>query len=502
MQNDETELDYSSHKGMYRRSSICPPQRYGRRVWPLKIKNIQMKATISKYIVCILLLTAAASCKKSFLELSPISNANVNDFYKTAADINNAVMAAYSIHKKIYTDNFASQSILDEVRSDNTTMVQLDVLDRFIRDTGKEWYGWSWDKCYRAIYMCNLVLEKAEPVDMDETLKNQYDAEARFLRAITYFELVRNFGGVPLVTETTKSLDPASVQIPRNSVDEVYAQIITDLKFAMDNLPAEYSSGDIGRATRYAAEGMLGKVYLTTGDKQSAETALRDVVSSGRYHLLDTYAEVWDVNNRNSAESLFELQFRATTDPSPMENYFGSQAATGIPGGGYGYNLATDDLVNTYEPGDIRKDVSMAVDANGVYYAIKFNDPTMTSGFNSSHNFPILRYADVLLLLAEAIGESPEAYDLINQIRDRAHLPHISAATPGTFADKLLHERRVELAFENHRWHDLLRFGVAVQVMNQALASLGITINDDDLLMPIPQTAISTNPNLEQNPGY
>jgi hypothetical protein len=108
----------------------------------------------------------------------------------------------------------------------------------------------------------------------------------------------------------------------------------------------------------------------------------------------------------------------------------------------------------------------------------------------------------VLLLLAEAIGESDEAYDLINQIRDRAHLPHISAATPGTFADKLLHERRVELAFENHRWHDLLRFGVAVPVMNQALASLGITINNDDLLMPIPQTAISTNPNLEQNPGY
>jgi hypothetical protein len=463
---------------------------------------MQMKATISKYMICILSLTAAASCKKSFLELSPISNANVNDFYKTAADINNAVMAAYAFHKKIYTDNYDSQCILDEVRSDNTTMVQYDVLDRFIHDTGKEWYGWSWNECYRAIYMCNLVLEKAEPVDMDETLKNQYNAEVKFLRAITYFELVRNFGGVPLVTETAESLDPASVQIPRNSADEVYAQIIADLKFAVDNLPAEYSSGDIGRATSGAAEGMLGKVYLTTGDKQSAEAALRDVVNSGRYHLLDNYADVWDVNNRNSAESLFELQFRAVTDPSPMENYFGSPAAVDIPGGGVGYNLATSDLVNTYEPGDVRKAASMKADPNGVYYTIKFNDPAMTSKFNSGHNFPILRYADVLLLLAEAIGESPEAYDLINQIRDRAHLSPIDAATPGTFADKLLHERRVELAFENQRWHDLLRFGVAVPVMNQALASMGITINDDDLLMPIPQTAISTNPNLQQNPGY
>ena len=105
-------------------------------------------------------------------------------------------------------------------------------------------------------------------------------------------------------------------------------------------------------------------------------------------------------------------------------------------------------------------------------------------------------------MLAEAIGESTEAYDLINEIRKRAKLPPVNASTPGTFNDKLLHERRVELAFEDHRWHDLLRFGVAVPVMNKALASLGITIGNDDLLMPIPQTAISTNPNLEQNPGY
>jgi hypothetical protein len=460
-----------------------------------------MKSIISKYAI-ISFIILLAGCSKDFLDLTPISNANINDFYKTGADMNNAVMAAYSFHKKLYSTDFSSQSILDEVRSDNTTMVQLDVLDRFIHDTGKEWYMWSWDKCYQAIYMCNLVLEKGEGVEMDATLKNQYFAEVRFLRAIIYFELVRNFGGVPLIIETPKSLDAGSVQVTRNTVDEVYAQIIQDLQFAIQNLPAQYNSNDIGRATKGAAEGMLGKVYLTTGDKASAEAALRDVVNSGLYHLLDTYPEVWDVNNRNSAESLFELQFKATTDPSPMENYFGSLYAVGIPGGGYGYNLATEDLVNAYEPGDVRKDISMTPDPNGVYYAIKFNDPLMTSGFNSSHNFPILRYADVLLLLAEAIGESTEAYDLINQVRKRAKLPPISASTPGTFNDKLLHERRVELAFEDHRWHDLLRFGVAVPVMNKALASLGITIGNDDLLMPIPQTAISTNPNLEQNPGY
>src|SRR5690606_21110900 len=130
-----------------------------------------------------------------------------------------------------------------------------------------------------------------------------------------------------------------------------------------------------------------------------------------------------------------------------------SQAAT-IPGGGLGYNIATEDLVDDFETGDLRKNL-MKADPNGVYYTIKYDDPGMTSANNSNHNFPILRYSDVLLMLAEATGESGDSYDLINEVRDRAGLGPIDASTPGTFEEKLLHERRVELAFENHRWHDL-----------------------------------------------
>lgn len=462
-----------------------------------------MKTRINIVAVALIVSVTFVQCAKD-LELSPISNANTNDFYKTPQDIDNAVIAAYKFHKAIYTNNFSVQSVLDEIRSDNTTMVQLDVLDRFVPDTGKEWYGWSWDACYKGIYMCNLAIEQAEKVEMDQTLKNQYIAEARFLRALLYFELVRNFGGVPLVTSTPTDFSPESVQVSRDEPSAIYTQIIDDLTFASQNLPAEYPSAYVGRATSGAANGMLGKVYLTTGDKTKALEALRAVENSNRYRLMDTYAEVWDINNENNAESLFELQFKPVTDGSPMQNLFSSIAAPGIPGGGLGYNLATQDLVDAFEPGDLRKDITMTSDPNGVYYTIKYNDPSMTAGNNSGHNFYVLRYADVLLMLAEALGESPEAYGYINQLRDRAGLAAIDGSTPGTFEEKLLHERRVELAFENHRWHDLLRFGVAIPVMNAHFQNIGldITIDENDLLMPLPQTAISSNPNLQQNPGY
>jgi len=457
----------------------------------------------STYILAISAVLLMSSCTKD-LELSPISNANTADFYKTAKDIDNAVIAAYKFHKQLYSANFSVQSVLDEIRSDNTTMVQLDVLDRFVKDTGKEWYGWSWDGCYKAIYMCNLAIEKAETVDMDATLKNQYIAEARFLRALVYFELVRNFGDVPLVTATPVSFDAESVQVPRDPAAEIYTQIIADLQFASQNLPVSREGNNIGRATKGAADGMLGKVYLTTGDKTSALESLRAVVSSNQYRLMDTYAEVWDIDNENNAESLFELQFKPVTDGSPMQNLFSSIGAVGVPGGGLGYNLATSELVSAFEPGDERFAITMTEDPNGVYYTIKYNDPAMTAGNNSGHNFYILRYADVLLMLAEALGETPESYGYINEIRDRAGLGDIDESSAGSFAEKLLHERRVELAFENHRWHDLLRFGVAIPVMNAHFQEIGldITISENDLLMPIPQTAISANPKLEQNPGY
>jgi starch-binding outer membrane protein, SusD/RagB family len=459
------------------------------------MKNFNFKYAV----IALILLIGIAGCKKSFLNLAPISNANVNTFYKTAADINNAVLAAYKMNKGVYINNLAAMAQLDEVRSDNTSDDAR--IDNFVNDSGVEWWYWTWDQLYRTIYACNIVIEKAPGVTMDAGLQKQYIAEAKFLRALTYFELVQNWGGVPLVTATPTDLSASAVDVPRNTKAEVYALIVSDLVSAAQDLPASYTGASVGRATSGAANGMLGKVYLTSGDPTDARTVLTKVVNSGLYSLLPTYAQVFNINSRNSAESLFELQFTENTDPSPLESYFAS-GASGRPGGGYYYMQPTPDFVNSFESGDPRKDVTLAVDVNGNYFCSKFDDPAMTSFANSSHPFPILRYADVLLLLAEADGESPEAYALINEVRERATLPDISAATPGTFSDKLLHERRVEFGFEYQRWHDLLRFGVALQVMNTFLAPQGITIDATRLLDPISQNTLSANPKLVQNPGY
>jgi starch-binding outer membrane protein, SusD/RagB family len=462
-----------------------------------------MKNKIHIGLAAFLLLGFLTSCEK-FLDLAPISQANTEAFYKTPADLDNAVIAAYKYHKLIFSNDFCSQHILDEFRSDNTGVSDLvDPTDNFTKDTGKEWYMWSWDKCYKAIYTCNVAIEKSAGVEMTEEELNPLLAELRFLRAITYFELVRNYGGVPLILETPKSLDADVVNVFRNTVDEVYAQIIADLIFAEANLPVSYTSDKfIGRATKGAADGFLGKVYLTLGRKTEAEAALRKVTTYG-YDLLPDYASIFDASNGNNKEIIFELQFRGTTDACPFIYMFTSMQVDVKPG--LGYNKGTQDLYDSFEPNDPRRDLSMAKDNVGLYYCVKYKDPAANPNSDANNNIPLMRYSEIKLLLAEALGESAESYNLINQVRNRVGLPNISSSTPGTFAEKLLHERRVEFAFENQRWHDLLRFGVAIDVMNAFFAKEkggAVTIGPNDLLFPIPNFTMLNNPNLEQNPGY
>jgi hypothetical protein len=279
----------------------------------------------------------------------------------------------------------------------------------------------------------------------------------------------------------------------------------------MDALPVSYSGSDVGRATSYAANALLGKVYLQKGDNASAVTVLRKVVFAGTpYSLLPNYADLWNPSTKNSAESIFEIQFLRPLNGSPLWNNF-APSSLNVPGGTDGSvapNTPNPDLIAEYEPGDSRYAASIGYDANNLAYILKFKDPGVIVGNDANNNFPILRYADALLLLAGAIGETPEAYGFINQVRARAQLAPISAATAGTFMDKLMHERRVELAFECHRWHDLLRLpqSQTLSIMNANLALIfpgqNISIDAHNLVAPLPNTELGSNKLATQNPGY
>jgi hypothetical protein len=451
------------------------------------------------------------SCSKK-IDIAPLSNVNSANFYQTPSDILQAVNAAYAGHRGVYTGRSSGLPPifqLEDVRADDYDNGNSgdDVMGLFQVDGSSEWYRWNWTDTYYAINLCNTVIDRAPKVTMDAALQNRYIAEARFLRAQIYFLMVQDYGGVPLVLHETTSFEASLVDIPRASVEDTYAQIITDLQFATANLPPSYSGSDIGRATKWAATGLLGKVYLQKGDLASAQTALRAVHDSHLYSLMPTYQAAFSPSNHNNAESLFEIQHQANFAGSPYGNIMATPNWGGA-GAGYNYDLPqVTYYLNSFDPADQRKVGLTAIDPIGNVYAVKYLDPAMTSGFNGNTDFPILRYADILLMLAESIGESDESYGYINEVRTRAGLPNISAATPGAFIDKLMNERRYEFSFECNRWHDILRMGTAkaIQTMNSYFTSQGIskTIDSHDLLHPIPVSVIEVTKGIvAQNPGY
>lgn len=475
-----------------------------------------------RYITGLLLLTMGTACKKQFLELAPPSNANSLSYYKSAQDIELAVNAAYATMMLDGQYRYAYWE-LAETRSDNS--MNWDgagnfpdaEIDQFKETSSNALITAAWVDTYHGILLCNVVLDRIGAVPMDETLRARYIGEARFLRALMYFNLVRIYGDVPLVVSETKSVSEGYNQ-PRVAVSAVYDQIIADLTLAEQNLPVSYSGANIGRATRGAAKGLLGKVYLTKKDFASAQAKLKEVMDLNTYTLLPNYADLWKTANANNAESLFEVQFKKGgfgTGSNYYLQFAPRNSGTVITGLGFaqGRNIPTTDMSKAYETGDLRKNISMAESytANGTVvndkYTLKFRDVPYVDGDADNH-WPVLRYADVLLMYAEAINEknsgpSPEAYKAINDVRARAGLSALSAGLGhDAFALAMEHERQVELAFEGHRWFDLVRTGRALTVMNNHFAG-SITVKPFQLLYPIPQSQVSINPDgIKQNPGY
>ncbi|MFY0608548.1 MAG: RagB/SusD family nutrient uptake outer membrane protein [Cyclobacteriaceae bacterium] len=467
-------------------------------------------------LLLIICAVSVLACE-DFIDLPPQSSPNVAAFYKNQQDIEQAVIAAYAAlqSRGEYARNFL---YFMEVRSDNSYVEDLTKaageegnLDLFREATTNGYLETVWNVCYTGIQRCNIVLGRIDAIEMDEDLKNIRKGEVSFLRALTYFNLVRIWGKVPIVTDELVNVSEAFSH-KRDSIDDVYALILADLEFAVDNLPS--SQTDIGRVTKGAALTLLGKVYLTRQDWNLAATTLSQVQG---YSLLQNYADVFDVENENNSESIFEVQFKSLSDGegslflrlhTPLNN---TTLLGGMGAGGVGDNLPTQDLFDAYDNTDLRKNVTIGSLSDGRLHTNKYNGlPADTN--DEDNNFMVLRYADVILMRAEALNEvgyvaDGEAFDLLNQIRNRAGLSSLSSAEltdQASFRDAVLNERRLELAFENHRWFDLVRTNRFVEVMNAYDETRApMVVESHHRYFPVPQGQIDISPgNIYQNNGY
>jgi starch-binding outer membrane protein, SusD/RagB family len=455
----------------------------------------------SLYIILIVAIVGMISCSDSFTDLAPISQRNVDNFYQTEGDMLVAVNAIYNTLKKDGTYN-QSYWVLQELRSDNTfwdgtgLAEEITVFDKFTDISTSFISEDAWNESYLGISRANIVLDFIGDVDMDASLKDQFIGEALFMRALFYYHLAVGFGNIPLILNVPESVAEGNEHRQVNATT-IYNQLVIDLADAVSRLPQSYGSADVGRATKGAAATLLGRIYLTLGDKSNAEAALRTVTTMG-YTLVDNYANLWGVENENNSESIFEVQFEGGfgNQGNSFTSQFNGDLAVSVTSGQR--NIPERDLIDEYEDGDLRFAGSIdSVTPTNTGWPIKYGRTNDFSDADAPNNWVVFRYADVLLMLAEAVGEGGEAYGLINQVRTRAGLGDIDGSTPGSFSEKLLHERRVELAFENHRWSDLLRFGVAETVMD----AQGKPVNGK-LLFAIPQRELDLNSSFTQNPGY
>lgn len=472
-----------------------------------------------RLVVGLLAATVFLSGCDSFVDKSPISNPTKETFYTTEEDFETALNGAYDALQQegTFSNNYW---VLFEMRSDNTDQGQdvtglaraLFEVNQFIERSGSEIVQQTWIDTYDGIERCNIILDELDALP-DGAFKEQVRGEALFLRSLFYYHAAVAWGNVTLKTEPTRGAgEAATVGGQTEGPGAVYEQISGDLDTAQELLPSSYGEAEIGKATSGAANALLGKVYLTMGQPDEAQTALQRVIGSGEYQLLDDYGDLWGPDNENNEESIFEVQYTTTSgEGSSFTNTF-SPSADLQAGEGLAENRPTESMKDAYFDLDgERFAASMDTtyeDAEGVTqearYVTKFeSDPF--ANFQAENNWVVLRYADVLLMMAEAVGpqetapDGRSAWDLINEVRDRAGL---SDVPENNFYRRLLRERRVELAFENHRWPDLKRFNRYIQGV--ARDRLGDEIDDlssFNTLFPIPQREVDVV-GLSQNDGY
>ena len=400
-----------------------------------------------------------------------------------------------------------------------------------LSDNGMALYMWR--SPWVGIGQCNILINDLEGKASDNIQKRSL-GEAYFLRAHYYYVLVRLYGGVPL---RLKPFTPGqSTAIARASKEEVYSQIASDCRKAIDLLPAkkDYSSQDLGRATKDAALTMLADMYLTLAPDNKADyqhvVNLCDSVTALGYDLSKCKFESnFDATVNNGPESIFEVQYSGDTNydfwgnnpqSSWLSTFMGPRNSDFVAGG-WGWNQPTKEFMSQWEPGDKRKDLTVFYQGCPDYDGHAYKSSYSTTGYNvrkflvsksispeyntSPANFVVYRYADVLLMKAEALnemGQTTAAEVPLNIVRKRAGLDAVTGLTQDEMREKIIHERRMEFAFEGHRWFDMIRIDHGNYAI-KFLKSIGKNnVNKDRLLFPIPQTEIDANPLITQNPGY
>lgn len=522
----------------------------------------------------LLFIVVASSCS-DIIDLNSESNIIADNYYSNYTELKSGLTACYKGMQNPLTEEWS----LTEMRSDNTCMdgatststpkMDLAYIDQFYPSTTQTGIYNYWLKTYNNIKNTNTVLNACganynfattaieyAPVTIDATASQckSIAAEASFIRAYHYFNLVRLYGGVFLIDEPITAEQAKTIN--RSSVDDIYKLIEADLKNTIANgisTPYSSSSADLGRANVWAAKALLAKVYLTRGRQPEASTLLASIISGGGYSLQPTYASVFSVNNEMNSEILFAIRFKSggLGMGNPLSNLFAptNSGNAVINGDGNSSNNPTLELTKTsssyasyLDPAASRKDVNIGLYGTSTYYVKKYISPTALAN-DAENDWPVIRYADVLLMKAEADGNSTASMTIINQIRTRAGIttPLATTATVAVFEKALAQERRWEFAFENQRWFDILRFttttsslsastdafpNLKVQgaeyvmkkhftnmyskfygtfsVLPVTLSQLQSNANLNRFLLPIPQYEIDTNSfiTIPQNPGY
>lgn len=484
--------------------------------------------------ICIVASFTLTGCE-GFLNEVPQSQYTVETFYKTPSDFDVAIAGVYAKQQALYNSlgGVFRMSITrsDDTLTDGQTAGYVDSNDKFLDDATGSYIASLWSDLFTLVYRANSILDRIDDVEFtDSQMKSSIKGEALALRAWAYYTLGTSFGGVPLLDKAYST--PETRKIKRSTQEETFAFAEADYKAAIALLPGEWTGKNIGRITKYAAEGGLARLLMFQSKFAAAEPYLKDIIGCGKYKMATKYEDCFSDEYNNSPERLWEIQF---TNGGLGEGNIMCNAM--LPDGYHGdlcpftgasaFLKVSTDMVNAYEPGDLRKDQSIVTGImvgttpTDYYSIIKWLHWTKTPLDNNDFavDLPVIRYTDVVLMYAECLNEAGykaggEAFDLINSVRSRARLSDLtSATTPNqeAFRKAIMQERRVEFAFEGLRWLDLVRWDKALEVMDAFLKQpengngLYKMDSNDRKLYAIPSQEIANYNDksvMWQNPGF